>query len=118
MLAIMAKDDPSLERVIVGALRAAIRDHGPITPETIGSAAKRIAGNLVNAKAGALARGLGRKRFSGMSDKEVSEHQAAAASSYWAGMTKKQRSAEWKRRAEKAWETRRARAKAEPPSDE
>jgi len=38
------------ERAIVGALRAAIHDHGPITPEQIGSAAKRVAGNLRNAR--------------------------------------------------------------------
>lgn len=41
-------DDDSLLRAIVGALRAAINDHAPITPEHIGSAAKRILGNLVN----------------------------------------------------------------------
>ena len=29
-------------KVVVGQLRAAIYDHGPITPERIGSAAKRI----------------------------------------------------------------------------
>jgi hypothetical protein len=39
-----------IERAVVGALRAAIRDHGPITPEHIGSAAKRIVGNLKNAR--------------------------------------------------------------------
>jgi hypothetical protein len=39
-----------VERAVVGALRAAIRDHGPITPEHIGSAAKRIVGNLKNAR--------------------------------------------------------------------
>jgi transcriptional regulator with XRE-family HTH domain len=42
---------PALERAIVGALRHAINDHGPITPEHIGSAAKRVLGNLVNARA-------------------------------------------------------------------
>ena len=40
----------SAERTIIGALRAAIRDHGPVTPEWIGSAAKRILGNLANAR--------------------------------------------------------------------
>lgn len=39
---------PDIERAISGALRSAIRAHGPITPEHIGSAAKRIAGNLAN----------------------------------------------------------------------
>ena len=45
-------DHPSvnIERAVVGALRHAIRDHGPITPEQIGSAAKRIVGNLKNAR--------------------------------------------------------------------
>ena len=38
----------SLERAIAGALRAAIHDHGPITPDTIGSAVKRVVGNLAN----------------------------------------------------------------------
>lgn len=44
-------DDEAQERAIVGALRAAIHDHGPITPERVGSAAKRILGNLRNARA-------------------------------------------------------------------
>jgi transcriptional regulator with XRE-family HTH domain len=43
-------DLESLERVVIGALRSAIHDHGPITPEWIGSAAKRILGQLVNAR--------------------------------------------------------------------
>jgi hypothetical protein len=42
-------DDSRLERAIAGALRAAIHDHGPITAEWIGSAVKRIVGNLRNA---------------------------------------------------------------------
>ena len=37
-----------LERAIVGALRAAIHDHGPITLENISSATKRILGGLKN----------------------------------------------------------------------
>jgi len=40
----MPKDNEALERAIAGALRAAIKDHGPITPEHIGSAVKRILG--------------------------------------------------------------------------
>lgn len=43
--------DP-LERAIVGGLRSAVRDHGAITPEWIGSAAKRVLGNIANAGAG------------------------------------------------------------------
>jgi transcriptional regulator with XRE-family HTH domain len=39
-----------LERAIVGALRSAINDHGPITADLIPSAAKRIVGNVVNAR--------------------------------------------------------------------
>jgi hypothetical protein len=42
------QENEGAERAIVGALRSAINDHGPITPETIGSAAKRIVGNLRN----------------------------------------------------------------------
>jgi hypothetical protein len=45
-------DDPdfssSLERAVAGALRAAIHDHGPITADKIGSAVKRVIGNLAN----------------------------------------------------------------------
>jgi len=49
----MATEDDGragLERAITGALRSAIRDHGPITPEHIGSAVNRIIGNLRNAR--------------------------------------------------------------------
>lgn len=38
----------SIEHAIAGALRAAIHDHGPITLERIGSAVKRVVGNLRN----------------------------------------------------------------------
>ena len=40
----------ALERAIAGALRSAIRDHGPITTAWIGSATKRVLGNLANAR--------------------------------------------------------------------
>jgi hypothetical protein len=43
-----AEADAGLERAIAGALRAAIHDHGSITPEHVGSAVKRIVGNLRN----------------------------------------------------------------------
>jgi hypothetical protein len=43
-------EDEGLERAIAGALRGAIHDHGPITAKEIGSATKRIAGNLKNAR--------------------------------------------------------------------
>jgi hypothetical protein len=36
------------ERAVAGALRATINDHGPITPDRIGSAVKRVLGNLAN----------------------------------------------------------------------
>jgi metal-dependent HD superfamily phosphatase/phosphodiesterase len=39
--------DVRLHRVVVSGLRAAINDHGPITADMIGSAAKRITGNLL-----------------------------------------------------------------------
>lgn len=38
----------ALERAVIGALRSAIKDHGPITPDKITSAAKRVLGNLAN----------------------------------------------------------------------
>jgi hypothetical protein len=49
----------SLERAIAGALRAAIHDHGPITADKIGSAAKRVAGNLKNVRVDGLGAGMG-----------------------------------------------------------
>lgn len=39
----------AIERAVVGALRSAINDHGPITADKITSAAKRVIGNLRNA---------------------------------------------------------------------
>lgn len=41
----------ALERAVAGSLRDAINAHGPITPEWIGSAVKRVIGNLPNASA-------------------------------------------------------------------
>lgn len=58
---VMGTGDESLERAIAGALRAAINDHGPITVDKIGSAAKRVAGNLRNARLAGLAVALGRR---------------------------------------------------------
>ena len=37
-----------VERAVSGALRSAIHDHGPVTAEWIGSAGKRVVGNLIN----------------------------------------------------------------------
>jgi hypothetical protein len=45
-------DTNSLERAIAGALRDTINTHGPITPPWIGSAVKRIVGNLRNVGGG------------------------------------------------------------------
>jgi hypothetical protein len=64
----MVDGQDSLERAIAGALRAAIRDHGPITADKIGSAAKRVAGNLKNARLDGMAAALGRK--GGLASKE------------------------------------------------
>ncbi len=36
-----------LEQAIKGALRETIKTHGPVTPELIGSATKRIVGDVV-----------------------------------------------------------------------
>jgi hypothetical protein len=44
-----ARGRDALERAVIGALRSAIHHHGPITMEWIGSAAKRVVGNLTNA---------------------------------------------------------------------
>jgi len=43
-----AGSNDGVERAIAGALRATIQDHGPVTPNVIGSAVKRIMGNLRN----------------------------------------------------------------------
>jgi hypothetical protein len=39
----------AIERAVLGALRSAINDHGPITADKLTSATKRVVGNLVNA---------------------------------------------------------------------
>jgi hypothetical protein len=39
----------ALRRAVIGALRSTIKDHGPITPEHVRSAAKRILGKLADA---------------------------------------------------------------------
>lgn len=44
--ALLDADGDAIERAIAGALKSAIHDHGPLTPELIGSAVKRILGNL------------------------------------------------------------------------
>ena len=44
------KEAGGLERAIAGALRGAIHDHGPIDAKAIGSATKRVLGNLRNAR--------------------------------------------------------------------
>jgi hypothetical protein len=93
-------DDDSLERAIAGALRAAIKDHGPITADKIGSAVKRIMGNLPNAKASGLAAALGRRRWSGLSAEEQRAQHSSMAKSMWANMTAEERAAFLKKRGE------------------
>ena len=44
-------DREALERAIAGALRSQIHAHGPITLDAIGSATKRVLGQLRNARA-------------------------------------------------------------------
>lgn len=40
------EDRARIERLVAGALRSCIEAHGPITPEWIGSAAKRVISQL------------------------------------------------------------------------
>lgn len=93
----------SLERAIAGALRATIRDHGPITAELVSSAVKRIVGNLPNARADGLARALGRRRFAGRSAEEVREHQSAAAKARWKDVPAAERSELQSKAGKAAW---------------
>jgi hypothetical protein len=85
--------NPELERAIVGALRDQIRAHGPITPEWIGSAAKRILGQLANAKPTGLARALGRRRVAQMSPEELAAFTSAGGAARWKGVSKTARRA-------------------------
>ncbi len=104
----------SLERAIVGALRAAIHDHGPITPALVTSAAKRVLGNLQNAQLGDLAAAdMGKRRWAGTTEAERREKMTGIGSSggraAWAKLTPEERSEEMRRRAAK----RRRRPKVE-----
>lgn len=45
------KDRDWMERAVAGALRQAIRAHGPITADLVPSASKRIVGQLVKGDA-------------------------------------------------------------------
>jgi hypothetical protein len=91
-------EDDGIERAIAGALRSAIREHGPITLDRIGSAVKRIVGNLRNAKAGSLARALAAHRWAGTTEEERADAMKKLATNRWASMTEAERSAEMKRR--------------------
>ena len=97
----------SLERAIAGALRAAIKDHGPITAAGIGSAVKRIVGNLSNADLGALApAAMARRRWGGTTEEErriqlAPEFHASGGRAAWSKLTPEERSAEMKLRAAK-----------------
>ncbi len=91
----MASD---LERIIAGALRAAIKDHGPITLEWIGSAAKRVAGQLRGAVGPAA---MARRRWKEVPEEERRRITGAGGRTAWASMTPEERSAEMRRRAVK-----------------
>jgi hypothetical protein len=94
IVATMAKTrelDLSLEKALAGALRATIRDHGPITAEHIGSAVKRIMGQLPNAKASGLARALGLRRWEGTTPEERSAIASDNGRRRWDGVTTRQR---------------------------
>lgn len=107
----MDTDRKALERAVAGALRAVIHDHGPITVERIGSAVKRIVGNLRNASGAgrptSAAAELGRQRWAGVTKRERTAFATTAGarggSAAWADMTAAERSAEMARR----WEVRR-----------
>jgi hypothetical protein len=98
----MAKDPTAnneLERAIVGALRDQIQAHGPITPQWIGSAAKRVLGNIANAKSTGLARALGSRRWKGTTAEERAAITGSGGRTAWAGVSPEERTAEMKRRA-------------------
>lgn len=58
----MKKDRDPLERAILGALKNTVKIHGPIGPELIGSAAKRIVGEIRSLQA------QGMVKFTGSSE--------------------------------------------------
>lgn len=97
----MNSSELSFERAIAGALRSAIADHGPITPDRIGSAVKRIVGQLANARVGGLASALAKRRWSCVDSDERSRLMAAAGRASWSAMTAEERSQELRRRAQK-----------------
>ena len=101
LLAMPAPEEDPLERAIAGALRDTIKTHGPITPQWIGSAVKRIVGNLRNAKIEAHARALGQRRWKGVSAAKSAAHHSAAGKSAWSGMTDEEKSEEMSRRRRK-----------------
>lgn len=96
----MPDEDP-LERAIAGALRDAINAHGPITSAWIGSAVKRIIGNLRNAKVTAHARALGQRRWRDVAPDKAARVRKKGGKSAWTGWTKAEISAEMKRRRQK-----------------
>lgn len=96
----MTDDDARLERAILGALRAAIHDHGPITLDTMSSAAKRIVGNLANA-GGVGAAAMGRRRWRGTTAEEREAVASSGGRAAWEGLSPEERSAEMRRRAKR-----------------
>ncbi len=87
-----------IERIVVGALRAAIKDHGPITLDRIGSAAKRVIGQLAGAVGPAA---MARRRWQGVPEEERLEISGAGGRAAWAGVSEAARSEEMRRRAAK-----------------
>jgi hypothetical protein len=111
---------PALERAIAGALRATIHDHGPITAALVASATKRVLGQLQNVGLPGPAAGaaLVRARWKGTTaeERKASMPKGLASSgghAVWAGMTKRERSEEMKRRAALRERRRASRGEAE-----
>ena len=105
--AVIREDLAALERAVTGAIRSAIHDHGPINVTQIGSAVKRVVGNLRNARGidRIAAAAMGRKRWASVSAEEHSRLAARAGRrggrAAWGKLSAAQRSAEMKRRAAK-----------------
>ena len=106
--AVIREDLADLERAVTGAIRSSIHDHGPIDVTQIGSAVKRVVGQLRNARGldRMAAAAMGRKRWEGVSAEEHSRLAARAGRrggrAAWGKLSAAaDRSAEMKRRAAK-----------------
>jgi hypothetical protein len=98
LVLLMKSLSSNLERIVAGALRAAIHDHGPITADQIGSAAKRVVGQLRGAVGPAA---MARRRWEGVAEEERRQVTGAGGRTAWANKTAEERSAEMRRRAAK-----------------